>query len=122
MNWLQGTPTTVNPRPPYSSWRASRASYCGVSPQRLATLTSRAGRPPVRSRSVVGSPWSVDTGRSRRSLIPAPAPSAGRSFQPADVVRDVDGVLAQRLHRHDVQRAGVRGGQDDARSGTRLVG
>ena len=43
-------------------------------------------------------------------------------LQAADVVGDVDGVLAQRLDRHDLQRALVRGGQDDARGGARLVG
>ena len=42
--------------------------------------------------------------------------------RPLDVVRDVDGVLAQRLDRHDLQRALVGGGQDDARGRARLVG
>src|SRR3712207_4385310 len=111
MNWLHGTPTTVKPRSRYSSCSASSAVYCGVSPQRLATLTTSAGAPPVSARSVVGSPCSVVTGTSRRSLMPAPAPPARRSFQPADVVGDVDGVLAQRLERHDLQRAGVGGRQ-----------
>ena len=49
------------------------------------------------------------------------ARGGARSFQAADVVRDVDRVLAQRLDRHDLQRALVRGGQDDARGRARLV-
>src|SRR3954454_10239210 len=46
MNWLHGTPTTVNPRGPYSSCSASSWLYCGVSPHRLATFTTQAGLPP----------------------------------------------------------------------------
>ena len=47
--------------------------------------------------------------------MPGAARPARGSFQAAGVVRDVDGVLAQRLHRHDLQRALVRRGQDHAR-------
>src|ERR1700760_1509748 len=113
MNWLHGTPTTVNPRGPYSSWSASSWLYCGVSPQRLATLTINAGRPAVSAPSVVGSPWSVAMGWSSRSVMPAPAPAAAGSFrvvlprvlETAQVVGDVDGVLAQGLERDDVEGA-----------------
>src|SRR4051794_37677372 len=112
MNWLHGKPTTVNPRGPNSSCSASSCEYCGVSPQRLATLTTSAGLPPVSAPKVVCSPCSVVTGASRRSLMLAAARAAGGSFQTADVVRDVDGVLAQRLERHHLQRPGVRRGQD----------
>src|SRR3712207_5385785 len=121
MNWLDGTPTTVKPRSRYSSCTDSSAVYCGVSPQRLATLTISAGWPPVSARSVVGWPCSVDTGTSRRSLMPAPAPAGRRSFQLAEVVGHVDGVLAQRLERDGLQRTGVGGRQDDARRGPGLV-
>src|SRR5690242_9340893 len=122
MNWLHGKPTTVNPRGPYSSCSASSWLYCGVRPQRLATFTTSAGRPPVSAPSVAGSPCSVAMGWSRRSLMPAPAPRPPCSFrvvvpealQRAQVVGDVDGVPAQRLQRHDLQRALVGGGQDDA--------
>src|SRR4051795_1939890 len=112
MNWLHGKPTTVNPRGPYSSCSASSCVYCGVSPHLLATLTTSAGLPPVSAPKVVWSPCSVVTGASRRSLMPAPAHAAGCSFQAADVVRDVDGVLAQRLQRHHLQRPGVRRRED----------
>src|SRR5829696_5934368 len=122
MNWLQGTPTTVNPRGPNSSCSASSAAYCGVRPHLLATFTTSAGVPPVSSRSVVAAPWRVVTGTSRRSVMSAAAPSRRLSFQGAEVVGDVDGVLAQRLDGHDLQRPLVRGGQDDARRGPRLVG
>src|SRR5665213_2964967 len=33
MNWLQGTPSTVKPRPESSSCSFSRPSYCGLTPQ-----------------------------------------------------------------------------------------
>src|SRR4051794_27003179 len=56
MNWLQGSPTTVKPRAAYFSCSSSRPVYCGVSPHLLATLTSRAGLPPVRSPSVAAVP------------------------------------------------------------------
>src|SRR3954471_14803388 len=81
MNWLHGKPTTVNPRGPYSSCSASSWEYCGVSPQRLATLTTSAGLPPVSSPKVVASPCSVVTGASRRSLMPAPARGRAGSFR-----------------------------------------
>src|SRR5215218_2122639 len=71
MNWLLGTPSTVKPRSRYSSCSASSPAYWGVSPQRLATLTTRATRPSVRAPTVVGLPCSVDTGTSRRSLMAA---------------------------------------------------
>src|SRR4051794_41358416 len=122
MNWLHGKPTTVNPRGPYSSCSASSWVYCGVRPHLLATLTTSAGRPPVSAPKVVCSPCSVVTGASRRSLMPAPAPGRAGSFQAAEVVRDVDGVLAQRLQRHHLQGAGVGRRQDDARRDPGLVG
>src|SRR5690348_15013912 len=122
MNWLHGKPTTVNPRGPYSSCSASSCEYCGVSPQRLATLTTSAGLPPVSAPKVVASPCSVVTGASRRSLMPAPARGPPSSFQSAGVVRDVDRVLAQRLQGHHLQRPHVRRRQDDTRRDPRLVG
>src|SRR4051794_35044084 len=106
MNWLHGKPTTVNPRGPNSSCNASSCVYCGVRPHLLATLTTSAAPPPVRAPRVVSSPWSVVTGRSSRSLMPAAAPGRRGSFQAARVVRHIDGVLAQRLERYDVQGAG----------------
>src|SRR3954470_7635649 len=96
---------TVNPRSAYSSCSASSAPYCGVRPQRLATLTTRAARPAVSVPSVVGSPSRVVTGSSRRSLMLCAARESLLSFQAADVVRDIDRVLPQRLDRHDLQRA-----------------
>src|SRR4051794_4444084 len=122
MNWLHGKPTTVKPRGPYSSCSASSWVYCGVRPHLLATLTTRAGPPPVRAPRVVSSPWRVVTGASSRFLMPAPAPARRRSFQAADVVGDVDRVLPQGLERHDLQRAGVGGRQDDACRDPGLVG
>src|SRR3954452_1366607 len=122
MNWLHGKPTTVNPRGPNSSCSASNCEYCGVSPQRLATLTTSAGLPPVSSPKVVCSPCSVVTGASRRSLMPAPARGRAGSFQAADVVRDVDGVLAQGLERPPLQCRGVGRRQDDPRRDPGLVG
>src|SRR3954469_4301460 len=122
MNWLHGTPTTVNPRGPYSSCSASSWLYCGVSPHLLATLTTSAGLPPVSAPRVVGSPCRVATGRSSSSLMPAPARRCGRLFQAARVVRDVDGVLAQGLEGHDLQGELVRRGQDDARGRAGVVG
>src|SRR3954468_1013309 len=74
MNWLQGTPITVKPRSAYSSCSASSAPYCGVSLQRLATLTTSAAFPPVRAPSVDGVPSRVVTGSFRSSLMPPPAP------------------------------------------------
>src|SRR3712207_1173913 len=125
MNWLHGTPTTVKPRSRYSSCSDSSAVYCGVRPQRLATLTSSAGRPPVSAPRVVSSPCRVATGRSSRSVTGAPRRGWGArsprtpapiipSLEAAHVVGDVDGVLAQRLQRDDVERAGGGGGQHDA--------
>src|SRR3954468_24555853 len=105
MNWLHVTPTTAKTRSAYSSCNASSAPYCGVSPHLLATLTTRAARPPVSAPSVVGSPSRVVRGRSRRSLMACAALRRGRSFQAADVVGDVDRVLPQGLERHDLQRA-----------------
>src|SRR4051794_16144633 len=122
MNWLHGKPTTVNPRGPYSSCSASSCVYCGVNPQRLATFTTSAGLPPVSAPKVVCSPCSVVTGASRRSLMPPPASGRAGSFQAADVVRHVDGVLAQRLQRHHLQRPGVGRRQDDAGRLPGLVG
>src|SRR4051812_14573146 len=67
-NWLHGTPITVKPRSASSRCRVSRPAYCGVNPQRLATLTISAARPPVSAPSVVGWPDRVVTGTSSRSL------------------------------------------------------
>src|SRR4051794_26246365 len=84
MNWLLGTPTTVKPRLRYSSCRASSWAYCGVSPHRLATLTTRAGPPRVSARRVVSPPWGVVGGGWRRSLMPgAAAGGSGSSRTPA---------------------------------------
>ena len=44
-NWLQGTPSTVNPRSAYSFCSLSRPAYCGVSPHWEATFTSRTAEP-----------------------------------------------------------------------------
>src|SRR3954465_15344439 len=121
MNWLHGNPTTVNPRGPYSSCSASSCVYWGVRPHLLATFTTRAGPPPVRAARVVSSPWRVVTGKSSRSLMPAPALAQRRSFQAAHVIRHVDRVLAQRLERRDLQCAGVGRGQDNARRDPGLI-
>src|SRR5688572_19945229 len=98
---------TVKPRPAYSSCSASSVAYWGVSPQRLATFTTRAALPSARAPNVVSSPWRVVTGSWRRSLMRAAATCRPRSFQAAGVVRHVDGVLPQGLERHDLQRPDV---------------
>src|SRR6476469_4762760 len=51
MNWLQGTPRTVKPRPAYRSCNRSRPEYWGVRPHLEATLTTRTALPRYWSRS-----------------------------------------------------------------------
>ena len=70
MNWLHGRPTTVKPRSAYFSWSCSRPAYCGVRPHLLATLTSRAGLPPVSSPRVAGVPSRRAIGASRMRHAP----------------------------------------------------
>src|SRR5205823_8243827 len=62
-NWLQGTPSTVNPLFAYCSWRRSRPSYCGVRPHLEATLTTRTALP-LWSPRLPGSPFRVLIGMS----------------------------------------------------------
>ena len=55
-NWLQGKPTTVKSSAASSRCSSSRPWYCGVSPQRLATLTASVTLPrsaPSRSAAAV---------------------------------------------------------------------
>src|SRR4051812_43031787 len=110
MNWLHGTPMTVNPRSAYSSCNLSSPAYCGVSPHRLATLTTRAGRPPLRAPRVVGTPSRVVTGRSRRSLMAPPASGPPFSFrlplQPAAAAVPV--LLRADLAGADAERGELR--------------
>src|SRR3954463_4772312 len=122
MNWLHGTPTTVKPRAAYSSCSASSAPYCGVSPQRLAAVTTSAAFPPVTAPRVDGVPSRVVTGSSRRSVMGGAALPGLSSFHAADIVGGVDGFLPQRLDRHDLQRTRVRRCQHDPRRGAGLVG
>src|SRR5258708_18703500 len=44
-NWLQGTPRIENPSPLKRSCSSSRPAYCGVKPQREATLTTSVALP-----------------------------------------------------------------------------
>src|SRR5690348_6634438 len=74
---------TVKPRSCSCSCSASSFAYCGVRPHLLATLTTRAVRPPVNSPNVVSSPPSVVTGRLSRSLTNRPFALA-RSLPPLD--------------------------------------
>src|SRR5258705_9396000 len=54
-NWLQGKPSTVKPLSSFSSCRSCNPAYCGVSPQRLATLATRQVLP-LKVDSFTGSP------------------------------------------------------------------
>ena len=84
---MVGNPTTTSPLSRYVVQSRSSPAYCGVNPQREATLTTRSARPPS-SPTVVGRPSRVVNGTSSMStgcvrvLMTASTPRAAQVIPP----------------------------------------
>ena len=111
--------------PGTSACSFSSCSYCGVRPQREATLTTSAGPSPARSRRVVCSPVRVRSGRSYCDASP-PRALTGTASIACDAGTSLAGVSAGPASSRGSDtslsrpRSGSRGYRSDSRPHQRL--